>query len=112
LTEALHALGFDDKLSHNNELVALNTLGWNRNEISSLPSPDQTRRYGLLQGETGVISVTEMSQTSAQVEIKDMGKDVFHLMNSQYFIEISNGVITRLYDKQAHQATLLASMGC
>jgi alpha-mannosidase len=103
LTEALHALGFDDKLSHDNELVAVNTLGWNRNEMSALPSPDQTSRYGLLQGETGVNSVTEMSQMSAQVEIKDMGKDVFHLINSQYFIEISKGVITHLYDKQAHR---------
>ncbi|KAG9536698.1 putative alpha-mannosidase I, partial [Aureobasidium melanogenum] len=103
LTEALHALGFDDKLCHDNELVALNTLGWNRNEVSSLPSPNQTSRYGLLQGQTGVNAVTDMSQMSASVEIKDKGDDVFHLTNSQYFVEISRGVITVLYDKQARR---------
>ncbi|KAH0090079.1 putative alpha-mannosidase I, partial [Aureobasidium melanogenum] len=103
LTEALHALGFDDKLCHDNELVALNTLGWNRNEVSSLPSPNQTSRYGLLQGQTGINVVTDMSEMSASVEIKDKGDDVFHLTNSQYFVEISRGVITMLYDKQARR---------
>ncbi|THZ31164.1 putative alpha-mannosidase I [Aureobasidium pullulans] len=103
LTEALHALGFDDEVSHDNELVALNTLGWNRNEVSSLPSPDQSARYGLLQGETGANTVTDISQESSGVEVKEVKKDVFHLTNDHYVVEVTGGVITSLYDREARR---------
>lgn len=106
LTEALNALGFDDKPSHGSELVALNTLGWNRNEVGALPSPDQASRYGLLQGGTGVNTVADLEQLSSAVEVKEVNKDVFHLINTKYVVEVSNGVITSLYDKEARRETI------
>ena len=103
-------LGFgkpDDKDS----LVGLNTLGWGRNEVVSLPSVAGMSNYATIQGEAGLSQVTDMNRASSHetASIKEVKKDVFLLSNSQFDVEVTNGVITSLYDK--HDARELIPKG-
>jgi alpha-mannosidase len=60
----------------------------------------------LLQGETGVNSVKDMTYEPSLVDVKEVKKDVFHLTNSQYIVEVTGGVITSLYDREARRETI------
>ncbi|EKG22051.1 Glycoside hydrolase family 38 core [Macrophomina phaseolina MS6] len=96
LSDALSALGFDDETNPDNKLVALNTLPWARTEIAKLPNSS----YAVAQGNTGILSVKPATLEST-VSIKEIRKDVYQLTNSQYRVEIAEGVITSLFDLAA-----------
>ncbi|KAK7729560.1 Glycoside hydrolase, 38 vacuolar alpha mannosidase [Botryosphaeria dothidea] len=96
LSDALNALGFDDKSNPNSKLVALNTLPWARSEIAKLPDSS----YALAEGNTGILSV-KPAKSESTVSIKEVSKDVYHLTNSQYRVEVTEGVITSLFDLAA-----------
>ena len=93
-------LGFDDKSSKESKLVAVNTLPWARTEVIKLPAMAGPPQYGLANGEMGIVEVRPLASaySAATASIKEVKKGVYQLFNSQYHIEVSNGVITSLYD--------------
>ncbi|KAK0654380.1 Alpha-mannosidase [Lasiodiplodia hormozganensis] len=100
LSDLLTTLGFDgddgDEAGANSTMVALNTLPWSRSEIVKLPDSS----YGLVEGGTGILHIKPVSAEST-VSIEEIRKDVYQLANSQYKVEIDQGVITSLFDRQA-----------
>ncbi|KAL1635531.1 Glycoside hydrolase, 38 vacuolar alpha mannosidase [Neofusicoccum ribis] len=100
LSDALAALGFDD--SSAGQVVALNTLPWSRSEIAKLPG---SSGYVLAEGDTGVLNVKPVSSES-KASIKEIRKDVYELTNSQYRVEIEEGVITSLFDRAAKREVI------
>lgn len=60
----------------------------------------------MLQGDVGVNPVTDLSSTSPPVTVEEVSKGVFHLINSQYVVEIKNGNITSLFDKEARREVI------
>lgn len=103
----MKALGFSEKPSDKESLVGLNTLGWARSEVAALPDVAGMSHYGLLQGETGITSAESMNTAStATASIKETQKGTFLLSNHQYDVEVTNGVITSLYDKAAKREVI------
>ena len=88
--------------------MALNTLGFRRQEISRLPSLAGLPKFATLQGETGIIQVKPLQTASsdATVSVKEVSKGTFVLSNSQYDVQVSDGVITSLYDKKAKREVI------
>lgn len=108
LSDALEALGFDKKPSGPDNLVAVNTLGWNRNEISTMPALAGVPKLAAIQGETGIAEVTSLKAASSEAtaSVKEVSKGVFVLSNSQYDVQVCKGVITSLYDKKARREVI------
>lgn len=107
LSDALAALGFDDKISGTDNLVALNTLGFKRQEIAALPSLTGLPKYASVRGETGISQVTPLRTASdATASVKEVSEGVFVLSNSQYDVQVSGGVVTSLYDKKAKREVI------
>lgn len=102
LSDALHALGFDDTPDKNSKLVALNTLPWKRSELVRLPHDESM--FGLAECDSlGATTVRPLlSPYSASIaSVKEIRPDVFELRNAQYIVQVSNGAITSLYDISA-----------
>lgn len=103
MSDALAELGFDDTLSlgPTSKLTAINTLPWTRSEIVKLPSVASQITYGLAHGSgLGPMTVRSLaSPYSANVaSVKEVRPNVFELRNTQFTVEVSNGVITSMYD--------------
>ncbi|KAF2106680.1 glycosyl hydrolases family 38 N-terminal domain-containing protein [Lophiotrema nucula] len=101
LKDALAELGFDDDIKADSKLVALNTMPWPRTEIVKLPPIASLPSYGLAHSTgPGVMDIRPLaSPYSATIaSIKEIRPNVFELRNSQFKVEVSNGVITSLYD--------------
>ncbi|KAL1651186.1 Glycoside hydrolase, 38 vacuolar alpha mannosidase [Diplodia intermedia] len=96
LSDALDVLGFEKKPSSTARVVALNTLPWSRSEIVKISDSS----YGQVEGTTGILSV-QLASTKSTVSINEIRKDVYQLTNSQFRVEIDQGVITSLFDLQA-----------
>lgn len=99
LADAMDELGFDFKLSPTSELVAINTLPWARTELVTLPALVNVP-YGLASGDVSVPQVRPLASEycAATASIKEISKGVYELSNSKFKVEVSNGVITSLYD--------------
>jgi len=100
ISDAMSELGFDDKPSKESKLVAVNTLPWARTEVTKLPAMAGSPQYGLANGEMGIVEVRPLASahSTATASIKEVKKGVYQLSNSQYRVEVSDGVITSLYD--------------
>ncbi|KAK3208721.1 hypothetical protein GRF29_77g1744205 [Pseudopithomyces chartarum] len=104
LSDALAELGFDREVKQNSQLMALNTLPWSRTELVELPSVTGFPKWGLAHGESmSALDVRPLASPypAASVSIKETRASVFELRNSQFVVEVSNGVITSLYDINA-----------
>lgn len=118
LTAALSELGFEDESTwtENTDLVALNTLPWNRNEIIELPAAASRAFSGL--GETkyglahrngsgdnglGALEITPLSSpySACKASIAEIHPNVFELRNTQFIVQVTDGAITSLYDINA-----------
>ena len=84
--------------------MALNTLPWSRTELVELPSAAGLPKWGLAHGESmSALEVRPLASlySAAIVSVKETRPSVFELRNSQFVVEVSNGVITSLYDINA-----------
>lgn len=108
LSDALAALGFDDRPSDPDNLVALNTLGFQRNEVLRLPPLPGVAKYGQLQGGSGISQVKslDVATSATTASVKEISKGVFVLSNANYDVKITDGVITSLYDKKAKREVI------
>jgi alpha-mannosidase len=78
----LDKLGFKDKDNIDDELVALNTLPWNRTELVKLPIKSERPKYAIASGTTGAMTVTELTAaTESPASITEISKGVFQLTN-------------------------------
>jgi alpha-mannosidase len=108
IKEALSALGFKKDNSGSASQVAVNTLPWARTEITRLSHPFKTAEYALADVNSGIISLRPLASSfpAAVASIKELRKGTYELRNSQYRVEVSNGVITSLYDIAADRQVL------
>lgn len=107
IVDALNELGFKDKDDLDHDLVALNTLPWDRTELVQLPIKSEKPKYAIASGNTGAMEVTEVTAaTSKPASITEIKKGVFQMTNSKFEIMVDDGVITSLYDKEAKREVL------
>jgi alpha-mannosidase len=98
IIEALAALGFDDK--GEGHPVALNTLPWARFEMLKSGTEGNDKNYVIASGNGGIMMVDDVNPPpSKSASIKEVEKGVYELSNSRYQIQVTDGVITSLYDK-------------
>ncbi|PYI13511.1 organelle alpha-mannosidase [Aspergillus violaceofuscus CBS 115571] len=102
--EALGALGIGKKKT-SKEFVALNTLPWFRSEVVKVPSElvaSGGPKYTLVNGETGLIrcQTPAPSKAGPAVTVSEIEPGVFRLQNENLRLDIQNGVITSLYDRE------------
>jgi alpha-mannosidase len=112
LSGALDALGFEEPSTKSGApLVALNTLGWSRNEVLELPAEVANSRgvSSPLTTSSGGRVMTLQEVTSNQRQCKPVNEiepGVFVLENDDLRIKVDGGVITSLYDLQAKREVL------
>ena len=102
LKDALSVLGHGRYEDGKDRPAALNTLPWFRSEIVRIPeSPVANPQYVLVTGKQGPANV-EMSpmSTRSSATVKEIKTGTFLLSNSNFDVQVENGVITSLYDKQ------------
>jgi alpha-mannosidase len=114
LSDALSELGFDDEknLNADSQLVAMNTLPWQRVEIVKLPL--QTRAtnqavYGLAHGTgLGPMSVRPLASpySANTASVQQLSANVFELRNAQFVVKVTDGAITSLYDISADREVI------
>ena len=102
LADALHELGFD-KDDKNGHPVAVNTLPWDRNEMVRLPIKSEKPHYAIASAShAGIGDLTPLSAASAKpASVRELTKGQYELSNSRFNVEVTNGVITSLWDKLA-----------
>ena len=102
---ALDALGFVEPGAGKGEQVVLSLLSWARSEIVRSPTKSQTSHYLHASGTTGVLSskAPNMASEDPYASIKEVKKGYYQLSNKQYFVEVSEGKITSLYDRKANR---------
>ncbi|CAK4031859.1 glycoside hydrolase family 38 [Lecanosticta acicola] len=100
LKEALDALGFRDKKDA--KPVALNTLGWRRDELTMHKNEAELiHRVDILGQPDHVMANATDDLHVASVRQLDDG--AFSLENSKLRVKVSEGVIVSLYDKEARR---------
>ncbi|KAK2788079.1 Glycoside hydrolase, 38 vacuolar alpha mannosidase [Onygenales sp. PD_12] len=103
--QALGVLG----IGSGSGLVAINTLPWPRSEIVKVgvSAASGVSNYALAQGDMGVIAIKPLqSIQSRSVSLKEVNPGVFRLANSKLSLEVSNGVITSLFDNEAQREVI------
>ncbi|KAI9669415.1 MAG: Glycoside hydrolase, 38 vacuolar alpha mannosidase [Alyxoria varia] len=118
LRTAITALGFTDPDKGQGELVAINTLPFERQELVTLGSHDQSharlikpaskahaRSVGLyhVHPEPPSYRVENPAHVARATQISD---DVFVLENPQLKVTITAGVVTSMYDRKARREVL------
>ena len=102
----LHALGFRTH-GHPDERVAINTLGWERHGYSfSEPVAGETEAYVTLGAGGAVAAPSACPPGDACVVERPDGS--FVLSNAELEVEVTDGVITRLFDRRAARDVLPA----
>ena len=102
MKDALNILGYSKHESGKDNPMALNTLPWYRSEIVKMPdSKPEHSEYALLSGNQGNASVELLSESpKSTASVKEVKAGVFLLSNTSFDVQVENGVITSLYDKQ------------
>jgi alpha-mannosidase len=92
--------------SEPSRLIGLNTLPWSRTEINRIPDSG-LETYCLYNGE-GSLDVRPLLSPYPAISacIKETRQGVYELSNSQFKVEVSNGVITSLYDLAAKREVI------
>ena len=107
--EALKALGLAEQRS-GQDLMAINTFPWPRSEVVKIPEALATStgpKYALVSGETGVMRCgPAVSATKPPVTVSEIKPGVFRLQNASLRVEVHNGVITSLFDRQAEREVI------
>ncbi|KAG0651153.1 Alpha-D-mannoside mannohydrolase [Hyphodiscus hymeniophilus] len=90
-------------LKSKDNLVALNTMPWHRREIISTGD----RQAGVACGEGNVLNIkTFKVAETPEVTVEEIKSGVFVLQNDQLRIEVAEGCITSLYDRQAEREVI------
>lgn len=102
LNEAYKALGLEalQENSHEaNNVIALNTLPWSRNEVIQLPDS----KLAVASGNGNILSVERcaLADVKPLVTVLETSKNVFQLQNDQLSVTVEYGCITSLYDRLA-----------
>jgi alpha-mannosidase len=81
-------------------LLALNTMPWHRREIVAIGD----NQAGIACGEGNLLTLKtfKVSQTP-EVTVKETKKGVYVLENAQLRVQVSDGVITSLYDRKTER---------
>ena len=106
LKHALSTLGFSRHESLNGNSVALNTLPWHRTELIKLPESGQTGNpeYAIAKGSHGALHIEALSSSArSSASVKEVKTGVFVLSNEHYNVEVQNGTITSLVDRNANR---------
>ena len=104
MKEALSTLGFSKYGSDGCTTTAINTSPWPRAEIMKISRDPKSKdsEFVLVNGDTGVIAVESLSETSKSVRssasIKEVKRGVFQLSNDHYRLQVEGGAITSLFD--------------
>ncbi|KAF2836234.1 glycoside hydrolase family 38 protein [Patellaria atrata CBS 101060] len=108
LTEALQELGFDKNFSIKNKSVPLNTLSWSRCELVKMPPFPNGPVYCVSGGGRNNPSLLPLSVPNPVLgaSIEEVRKGVYKLANRHFEVEVSDGVITSLYDIQARREVI------
>lgn len=101
--EALRALGLKEKAD--GEWIAINTMPWTRREVVPIPGEAETAKnlgYAYVNGYTGVLTASPLEEKSfPSVSVAELRAGVFRLENHRLRVDVENGVIASLYDKEA-----------
>ncbi|KAF2806132.1 uncharacterized protein BDZ99DRAFT_466406 [Mytilinidion resinicola] len=106
LKGAMKALGFGHpKETTTGKLIGLNTLPWSRTEL--VKPANVLEPYHLVNGD-GILDVRPMlsAYPATSASIKETSQGVYELSNSQFKVEVSDGVITSLYDLAAKREVI------
>jgi alpha-mannosidase len=107
LIDAMAALGFDE--NGDGFAVGLNTLPWHRQEVLDAETKGDNKHYVVASGKPGITAVHELSSaTSKPASIKQIKKGVYELSNNRFKLEITDGIITSLYDILAKREVIAA----
>ena len=100
LKHALHVLGYSEYEQGKGQMVALNTLPWERFEL--VGTPNQSAEYALARGDMGAIGIEPLGElVQPQVSIKETGAGIFTLSNGTLEVTIEQGAITSMFDLSA-----------
>lgn len=84
-------------------LLALNTMPWHRREVVSVGNG----QAGIVCGEGNLLNIkTFKVSATPEVTVEEMEEGVFVMENSQLRIQVHDGVITSLYDRQAQREVI------
>jgi alpha-mannosidase len=103
LEDALHALGFEDYNSSSAEPFAINTLSWNRREMVELPATATGPVYAIARSGILVEATDSPPQNNRTANVSEIRHNVFQLSNTRFDVDVSDGVITSIYDKKARR---------
>jgi alpha-mannosidase len=89
-----------------NDLIALNTLPWPRQELIEIK--DAAGTSAVLASGTGVLlSISELSANQDRpVTIHEVSPGILQLQNSQLTVTVKDGCVTSLYDRLAKREVL------
>jgi len=105
LADALGALDFDE--NGQGHPVALNTLPWPRHEVLESDVKGDNKYYALATGDTGIADVQHLrSATNNPASIRQIKEGVYELTNNRFKLEVTDGVITSLYDYAAKREVI------
>ncbi|PNS13952.1 Alpha-mannosidase [Sphaceloma murrayae] len=105
LSDALLALGFKEKMNHNDGYV-LNTLGWDRSPLSRVITAEGREDFWLSETGQGVSAAKTGVPSTQGASIREKSTNVYMLSNTVFDVEVSNGVITSIYDKRVSREVL------
>jgi alpha-mannosidase len=101
LKDATHALGFTDDT--NATPLALNTLGWERNELSTGSEGSPRGAYRII-GQPANALTNYVSEDA--VDVVEQVDGVFVLENTNLKVKVKDGVVVSLFDKQAGRESI------
>ncbi|GAM83502.1 hypothetical protein ANO11243_014900 [Dothideomycetidae sp. 11243] len=105
LEDAFTALGFD-KHSEEKSSYTVDSLAWGRGGVSrSIDSEGSEHYIDRLHGKA-VMPVEQKVNQSSSVKIREARENVFVMSNAAFDVEVSNGVITRIYDHRVKRDVL------
>ncbi|PSK60530.1 Alpha-mannosidase [Elsinoe australis] len=105
LSDALSALGFKEK-STSGRKYALNSLSWDRSGLSRTITAEGRADYCISESGQGVSRMLPDCSCSEGASIREKSTNIFMLSNTIFDVEVSNGVITSIYDKRVSREVL------
>ncbi|KAF2151705.1 glycoside hydrolase family 38 protein [Myriangium duriaei CBS 260.36] len=105
LDDALSALGFD-KDTKDTPAYTLDTLGWSRRGISRAIDAQGSEHFVDRWYGNPIMAIEPEDDSFQGVKIQEKGDNVFVMSNTIFDVEISNGVITSIYDHRVKREVL------